>query len=155
MAFVVAIVRLAVWFTRLILKLFLFIGHAIGCFMLRQMEYDADSYEIKLAGSETFESAAKRLHVLGASLETSYKDMRVGWNMNKRLPDNFPAYLMNHEAALRPDSKTQLEDAAGLGKTGIFDTHPSDGDRIRQARKAGELGVFDLDAPATMFVLEL
>ena len=149
-AIVVGFVRLAVWFSRLILKLLLFFGHGIGCFMLRQMEYDADSYEIKLAGSETFESAAKRLHVLGTALGNSYKEMRVGWNMNKRLPDNFPAYLMNHEASLQPATKTQLEDAAGLGKTGIFDSHPSDGDRIREARKAGEPGVFDLDAPATV-----
>lgn len=149
-AIVVGLVRLAVWFSRLILKVLLFIGHGIGCFMLRQMEYDADSYEIKLAGSDTFESAAKRLHVLGTALEKSYKEMRVGWNLNKRLPDNFPAYLMNHEAALPPAAKTRLEDAAGLGKTGVFDTHPSDGDRIREARKAGEPGVFDLDAPATV-----
>lgn len=146
---IVGLVRLAVWFSRLILKALLFFGHGIGCFMLRQMEYDADSYEIKLAGSETFESAAKRLHVLGAALEKSYKEMRVGWNMNKRLPDNFPAYLMNHEGALPSALKTQLEDTAGIGKTGIFDTHPSDGDRIRQARRAGEPGVFDLEAPAT------
>lgn len=148
-AIVVGMVRLAVWSSRLILKALLFFGHAIGCFMLRQMEYDADSYEIKLAGSESFESAAKRLHVLGAALQNSYKEIRVGWNMNKRLPDNFPAYLMNHEAALRPAIKTQLEDTAGLGKTGIFDTHPSDGDRIRAARRADEPGVFDFDAPAT------
>jgi len=149
-AIIVALVRLAVWFSRLILKLLLFIGHGIGCFMLRQMEYDADSYEIKLAGSETFESAAKRLHVLGAALGKSYTELGNGWKASKRLPDNFPAFLMNHEAALSHAAKTELEDTAGLGKTGLFDSHPSDGDRIRQARKAGEPGVFDLDAPATM-----
>ena len=70
--------------------------------------------------------------------------------MNKRLPDNFPAYLMNHDGALKPATKTQIEDSAGLGRTGIFDTHPSDGDRIRKARRADEPGVFDLDAPATL-----
>lgn len=148
-ALVVALVRFAVWLSRLILKILLYIGHGIGCFMLRQMEYDADSYEIKLAGSETFESAAKRLCVLGNALEKSYKEMRVGWNLNKHLPDNFPAFLMNHEAALKPAMKTQIEDRAGLGKTGLFDSHPSDGDRIRKARRAGEPGVFDLDVPAT------
>jgi hypothetical protein len=38
----------------------------------------------------------------------------------------------------------------GLSRTGIFDTHPSDGDRIRKARRAGEPGVFHLDYPATV-----
>jgi len=146
---VVNTARLGVWFSRLILKILLFIGHGIGCFMLRQMEYDADSYEIKLAGSDTFESAAKRPHILGNALEKSYKEIRVGWSRNKCLPDNFPAYLLNHEAAINHAARTHIEDAAGLGKTKIFDTHPADGDRIRQARRAGEPGVFDLDMPAT------
>ncbi len=145
---IASLARLAVWMSRLILKLLLFIGHGIGCFMLRQMEYDADSYEIKLAGSETFESAAKQLHVLGAALGHSYKEMRVGWNLNKRLPENFPGYLMNHLSKLPPATRAKLEDTAGMGKTSVFDTHPSDGDRIRQARRAGEPGVFDLNAPA-------
>ena len=148
-ALVVALIRFAVWLSRLVLKILLYIGHGIGCFMLRQMEYDADSYEIKLAGSETFESAAKRLCVLGKALENSYKGMRAGWNHDKHLPDNFPAYLMKHEAALKPGTKTNLEDRAGLAKTGLFDSHPSDGDRIRKARRADEPGVFDLEGPAT------
>src|SRR6185369_1001304 len=76
-AIVVNLARLAVWFSRLLLKLLLLIGHGIGCFMLRQMEYDADSYEIKLAGSETFESASKRMYVLSLLLETTYKDIRT------------------------------------------------------------------------------
>ncbi|MEY4387330.1 MAG: Protease HtpX [Verrucomicrobiota bacterium] len=149
LAIFIGIVQLSVWFTRLFLKLLLFISHAIGCFMLRQMEYDADSYEIKLAGSDAFESAALRLRVLSAALDKSYKDIRVGWNNSKRLPDNFPSYLMSHEVAMRSEAKQQLEDTAGLSKTGLFDSHPSDGDRIRQARRAGEPGVFDLDLPAT------
>ena len=36
----------------------------------------------------------------------------------------------------------------GLGATGVFDTHPSQGDRIRCARRAAEPGVFHLDGPA-------
>jgi hypothetical protein len=31
-----------VGFSRLILKLLMFLGHGVGCFLLRQMEYDAD-----------------------------------------------------------------------------------------------------------------
>jgi hypothetical protein len=146
---VVNLARAAVWFSRLILKLLLFVGHAIGCFMLRQMEYDADSYETKLVGSGTFESASLRLRVLGAALGMSYKEMRVGWNLNKRLPEDFPAYMLAHDAVMKPEVRAQIENTAGLATTGIFDTHPSDGDRIRQARRADEPGVFDLDAPAT------
>ena len=149
LAIVVGVARLAVWFSRCLLKLLMYLGHGIGCFMLRQMEYDADSYEIKLAGSAAFESAIARLHVLNSVLGKTYKEMRVGWTLNKHLPENFPAYLLRYDQQLSDGERTKLEDTMGLGRTGLFDTHPSNGDRIRAARQAGLPGVFNLDAPAT------
>jgi Zn-dependent protease with chaperone function len=148
LAFMVGIARLGVWFSRQLLKLLMLIGHGIGCFMLRQMEYDADTYEIRLAGSEAFETTMRRFHVLGVTLERSYKDMRSTWNLGKRLPDDFPAYFMNYAAAMPEMERTRLEDTMGLEATGMFDTHPSNGDRIRKARQAGEPGLFHLDTPA-------
>ncbi len=38
----------------------------------------------------------------------------------------------------------------GLEPTGLFHTHPSNGDRIRRARQAQEPGVFGLDTPASV-----
>jgi len=148
LAILIGIARLGVWFSRQLLKLLMLIGHGIGCFMLRQMEYDADSYEIKLAGSAAFENTMRRLHVLGSTLERTYKDMRTSWNLNKRLPDDFPAYFLEHARQVSDAERTRLEDTMGLEPTGLFDTHPSNGDRIRRARQAGEPGVFDLDAPS-------
>jgi hypothetical protein len=127
----------------------MYVGHGIGCFMLRQMEFDADSYQIKLAGSPGFESAHRRMHVLSAVLDKTYKKVRVGWNQSRELPDNFPAYLLRTDTELRPDQRTQLEDTMGLEKSGLFDTHPSAGDRIRAARRADQPGVFQCDRPAT------
>src|SRR5439155_11397734 len=75
----VGFARLAVWSSRQLLKLLMLTGHGIGCFMLRQMEYDADRCEISIAGSEAFESTLRRLHILGHLLAKSYKDMRVSW----------------------------------------------------------------------------
>jgi hypothetical protein len=114
------------------------------------MEYDADSYEIKLAGSAAFEQTAKRLNVLGAATKHSYQSMRAAWNTSRRLPDNFPAFLAKMETKMSKETRTEIEDTVGLSRTGIFDTHPSFGDRIRRARQAGEPGVFHLDYPATM-----
>lgn len=148
-SFVVMTAQVAVWFSRLVLKLLMVVGNLIGCFMLRQMEYDADSYEIKLAGSDCFETSTRRIHVLSKVTEAAYKDMRVPWNLSKKLPDNFPAYLLRHDQAMSPERRTKWEDTMGLDATGLFDTHPSNGDRIRRARQAGEPGVFQLTAPAT------
>jgi hypothetical protein len=147
---VVTCAQLGVWGTRLVLKLLMLAGHLIGCFMLRQMEYDADRYEIKVAGSAAFESATRRMHVLGISLKNSYKTMRVAFNLNHELPENFPAWLIRQDAELPASDKVKAEDTMGLDPTGLFDTHPSNGDRIRCARQAGEPGVFQLEAPATV-----
>jgi Zn-dependent protease with chaperone function len=148
LAVMVGIARLGVWFSRQLLKMLMLVGHGIGCFMLRQMEYDADTYEIKLAGSAAFESTMRRIHVLGVTLERAYKDLRSAWNLGKRIPDDFPAYFLNSAASMPETERTRLEDTMGLEASGLFATHPSNGDRIRKARQAGEPGIFHLDAPA-------
>jgi len=147
---VVFMVQLGVGFSRLLLKLLMFLGHAVSCFLLRQMEYDADSYEIKVAGSAAFESTARRLATLEAAAEKAYKEMRATWNLNRRLPDNFAAFLCHHESRLPAKLRENIQDTLGLARTGIFHSHPSAGDRIRRARQAGEPGVFHLDYPASV-----
>jgi Zn-dependent protease with chaperone function len=68
--------RGCVWLTRRILWALMQAGHAISCFMLRQMEFDADSYEAKVAGSDAFEATASRMRVLNAATRTAYEDVR-------------------------------------------------------------------------------
>ncbi len=65
------------------------------------------------------------------------------------MPENFPAYLLRTESAVSVAQRQQLDDTIGLGATGAFDTHPSNGDRIRRARQAAEPGFFQLDGPAS------
>jgi Zn-dependent protease with chaperone function len=139
-----------VWFSRTILLLLMLFGHGMSCFLMRQMEYDADSYEIKLSGSAVFEATVRRLAILGSALGKAYKEMRATWNLSRRLPDNFPAYLMRHAGTIPPAVQERIQDTLGLARTGLFHTHPSDGDRIRRARQAGEPGVFHLDLPASV-----
>ena len=57
--------------TRLVLKVLLFLGHGLSCFLLRQMEYDADSYEIKVAGSAAAERTMRRHAEAKAELGTA------------------------------------------------------------------------------------
>ena len=149
LAIIVGLARLGVWFSRLLLHLLMLVGHGIGCFLLRQMEYDADTYEIRVAGSASFEATVRRMHVLASVLGPAYKDMRASWNINHHLPESVPAYLLLHDAKLSMAKRTQLEDTLGLQPTQLLHTHPSNGDRIRRARQANDPGVFQLDGPAT------
>ncbi len=142
--------RMAVGFSRLVLKVLMFIAHGASCFLLRQMEYDADSYEIKIAGSVASEAATRRGAELMEALGRSYKEMRTVWNLSRRLPEDFPAYLALQHSRIPLAFRERIQDTLGLTRTGLFDTHPSDGDRIRRARQAGEPGVFYLDRPASV-----
>ena len=54
-----------VWLTRRLLWVLMMLGNAISCFLLRQMEFDADRYEARVAGSAAFESTALKLQGLG------------------------------------------------------------------------------------------
>ncbi|MBA4147761.1 MAG: M48 family metalloprotease [Verrucomicrobia bacterium] len=149
-AILVGCARIGVWCSRQILKLLMLTGHGVSCFLLRQMEYDADSYETKLSGSETFESTSRRMHVLNTLLKPTYDSMRASWNSGRELPNDLPALLLKQDQAMPIGKRTQVEDSIGLNTTGIFDTHPSAGDRIRCARQMNEPGIFHLDAPATI-----
>ena len=139
--------RGCVWLTRRILWVLMHVGNAISCFMLRQMEYDADSYETKLAGSDAFPATAARLRVLGVATQVAYEEVRQSWASN-RLPENL-LFLIAHKAASLPSEVQQeLSTSAASQKTGWFDTHPCDADRIRAARRLNEPGVFRLTQPA-------
>jgi len=147
-AIVLHMARGCVWLTRRLLWALMHAGTAISCFMLRQMEFDADSYEAKIAGSDVFEATAARLRVLNLATQTAYEDVRQSWASN-RLPENLPL-LIDHKAGSLPAELLQkLAASAASAKTGWFDTHPCDAERNRAARQLNEPGVFHLTAPAS------
>ncbi|MEY2407817.1 MAG: hypothetical protein QOF48_487 [Verrucomicrobiota bacterium] len=143
--------RGCVWLTRRILWVLMQAGNGISCFMLRQMEFDADSYEAKIAGSDAFESTTARVRVLNVATQFAYEDVRQNW-ASHRLPENLPL-LINHKAVSLPaDIHQKLSASAHAEKTGWFDTHPCDADRIRAVRRLGEPGVFRVaDSAAGLF----
>jgi Zn-dependent protease with chaperone function len=141
--------QIGVFFARLILRILMYIGLLIGGFMLRQMEYDADAWEVKLAGSETFERTQRKLATLSAAMEKMYKQIHAQWQKTRQLPDNLSELLRQNHESLSPATLQKIEDASGLERTGFFDSHPSLADRIRAARRAQDPGVFHDDRPAS------
>lgn len=145
---IVMIAQFGVWFARFILRILMYIGWLIGGFMLRQMEYDADAWEIKLAGSETFERTQRKLATLSAAMQKMYQQIHAHWEKTQQLPDNLSELLRQNHESLSPQTLQKIEDASGLERTGLFDSHPSLADRIRAARRAQEPGVFHDERPA-------
>ena len=148
-ALIVWTIQLSVWFSRLILKLLMLIGHAVCGFMTRQMEYDADAYEIKVAGSECFERTMRKLATLDAAWGATQKQLVQSWRQTKTLPDNLPEMIRNSHQKLSPALLQRIDDTLGFHRTKLFDSHPSPADRIRQARRAADPRIFHDDRPAS------
>src|SRR5205085_783656 len=72
---VIYVARACVWLTRRILWLLMYAGHLVAGFMLRQMEFDADKYETRLAGSHSFEATSRQLKLLGLAWRGAEHDL--------------------------------------------------------------------------------
>jgi hypothetical protein len=142
------IARFFVWLTRRVLWLLMMVGHAISCFMLRHMEYDADRYEARVAGSEDFEATVWRLQELGAASQQASRTLETSWRTG-RLADDLPALISMSVGRLPADTEEAIRKNMSSGRTGAFDTHPADRDRIENARSENSEGIFRLQDPAT------
>ncbi len=137
-----------VWVGRRVLWCLMQVGHAISCFMSRQMEFDADSYEVKVAGSVEFERTAERLQLLsvahGAAMNDAYQTFQA-----KELPDDLPALVVWRESRLSGKVRQQVTEHLKESKTSWSQTHPADSDRIQAALALNTEGVYHLENPAS------
>jgi hypothetical protein len=145
--FMLQIARAFVWSTRKLLWLLMIAGHAISCFMLRQMEFDADRYETRVAGSDAFGSTVNRLHGLGYATQGAHNSLGTAFREG-RLVDDLPGLIRAHSERIPREVRAEIDKRIAETKTSWFDTHPSDRDRIASARAENASGIFRLDEPA-------
>src|SRR5262249_29837605 len=139
---------LGVWLTRRALWLLMVIGHALSCFMLRQMEFDADRNEIRLVGTEAFAATARQGLLLGLVKDTAQALAAGSSGKTGPRPDDLGALIVGLAGGVSPENFRQIEKELAKVKPGFFDTHPSDGDRLASARRENAPGVFHLGGPA-------
>lgn len=139
--------RGGVGLSRLILRGLMTVGHAIACLQLRQMEFDADYYEMHVGGSEAFVETSRELRRLGHASQAAFNDLGELWS-ERRLVDDFPAFVAHRRAGLGADALGKIDAAPLEEKTRWFHTHPSDLERTIQARALALPGIFRGDGPA-------
>ena len=141
--------KLAVWLTRRVLWVLMQVGRVASGFLSRQMEYDADRYQARMVGAEAFAATHRRVREVGLAENGAYADLRSSWQQ-RRLPDNFPKLVVANLPQIPPEVLAAFHGASDRARTGLFDTHPADRDRIRRAAaEAPGAGIFHLDGPAT------
>jgi Zn-dependent protease with chaperone function len=133
--------------TRRVLAFLMMVGHGISCFMLRQMEFDADRYEAKLVGARAFESTFLRLNLLNVAYAQAIDILGRLWDQ-RELPEDVPDMVVRLADRLPAEVEEQVREHLRSGKTGTFDTHPAEAERIARAGRELAEGTFRFEAPA-------
>jgi hypothetical protein len=141
------VAQLFVYVGRGLLWILLHVGFTISGLMLRQMEFDADSYETRFAGSTAFASTVKKLHLLGGATTLAQAQLTASLDYRK-LVDNLPGLILYHARQMSRDCLPLIEKDISESKTGWFDSHPCDKDRIAAAEKLACTGIFRSDRAA-------
>jgi len=142
-------VRVFLWVARSLLRGIAWVGLVASGALLREMEYDADRHEARVAGSETFAAVGSRLIVLDAAQQAAVS-LQGRWWQSRRLVDDLPALvaLMAERLTAQPEVVQEIRQQVMQVTTGRFDTHPALRDRLASVAREAEPGVFTLDAPA-------
>lgn len=141
--------RAMVWLSRKILWCFMMLGHLISFFLLRQMEYDADRYEAQIAGTDQFEKTSSHLAFLGAGFQESMHWVTTSWHHHK-LPDDFSYLVAQCEQDMKEEDRIQMMKTLRGNKGSLWDTHPTDADRIQHVNRSPVEGIFTLEAPCSI-----
>ncbi|MHC1742353.1 MAG: M48 family metallopeptidase [Syntrophobacteraceae bacterium] len=133
--------RFLIWLVRKVLFVLMKAGHLISCFMLRQMEFDADRYEAALVGGDVFESTCVKLGHLSVAQSRAFEDLDRLWEEAK-LADSLPELVTLHADRMEHETKAEIARSRAAVRTKPFDTHPADTDRIHSARAVSCTPVF-------------
>jgi Zn-dependent protease with chaperone function len=144
-----ALVKLAVWLTRRVLWVLMQIGRIVSGFLSRQMEFDADRYEARMVGGETFAETMWQMNLLSLAEQGAYQDLQSSWH-ERRLPDNFPKLVLTNVPQIPQPVVKAFRESMNQVSTKWFDTHPASKDRIARARReVPGAGIFGLEGAAT------
>jgi hypothetical protein len=120
----------------------------------RQMEFDADRYEVALVGSEQYERTAKDMRVLGTA-QSRVLDEIGGALSAGTMVDNLPCMFARRAHLFTDQDRKRILAGIEEVNTSIFDTHPADQERIRAAHQANARPQFEFEGSAQGLLREL
>lgn len=138
-----------VWLSRRVLSLLMYSGFFVVSYLMREMEFDADKSEARFAGSDSFASTMRKLPVLGLAFHGAIGDAYRAYQED-RLADDLPKLMLHRHQQIPKEVLKEFSAKLEQAKTGRFDTHPCDRDRIEATRKENAPGVFRMTEPASL-----
>jgi Zn-dependent protease with chaperone function len=129
---ILLLAQLGLVLSRYVLWALMWGGLLVAAYLLRQMEYDADQYEVGFAGSDAFTIAMRKLSVLNLAMGRAQNEILKNVNQ-RRLANDLIGLMTYYQRTLPPEVLHAIETGLESAKTGWFDTHPSNRDRIAAA----------------------
>jgi Zn-dependent protease with chaperone function len=148
LAWILLLARLGVGISRQVLWMLMIVGHVVSSFLLRQMEYHADSHEARLVGGAVFESTMRKITCLGIAFQAVTPEL-LQLMRQRRLPDDLSHLILVQLGRFPPEVLEQINAQIAKGRTRPFDSHPAPRDRIRRAHQEGAAPVFADHRPAS------
>jgi Zn-dependent protease with chaperone function len=142
------------WFCRRLLLALASTARLLSLYLSRQMEFDADRYEIALIGSAQYRRTAEELRILSAGRYLAVQELAAAFDGGK-LADNLPRLAMTKAASLTADDRKRI--LAGVARVNgtVFDSHPPDRARLERAVAANAAPQFVLEGPAARLLTEI
>ena len=149
------IASLGVTMVRYIMRFLFALSIKSSFYLSRQMEFDADSYEVSVAGSEAFKETSLRLRLLNIAQMEVEQINESSYEKSFKLFEDMPSAIA--DIAEQFDDKTVNDVKTGMNEiqTNVWDRHPADSERIKYAESLDRKGVFLSKAPAKAFFKNL
>jgi Zn-dependent protease with chaperone function len=149
-ALVLGLASICIWISRRILRLLMHAGHGLSCYLMRQMEYNADAHQAQVAGSDSVRETLLGLAMLEVAKGVAEGQVDQLWAEGRKATD-FPSLIRLHADQVRGDAEAaaRLDQAVLQQKATLFDTHPSAADRIRHAEGLKAVPAITSAQPAT------
>ena len=135
------------YFCRLLLSALAFLASMFSFSLSREMEFDADRYEIALLGSAEYRNTAETLRILNAGHQLAAQDVYLALN-NDKWVDNLPKLAELKRGKLSEKQRIEIVASIGEVNKSMFDSHPTDQARIRKAVDAEAVPHFKHSGPA-------
>jgi len=145
--------RAGIWLMRWVGWFFMVVAHALGGYLMREMERTADQYQIRVAGSAAFESLCKRRILLQYALRGTQADLDM-FHRAGALPDNLPRFVVATAAQQPAEVRQTMLDLIDRFQTGPLDPRLSDKERIAAARAERSPFVLHSDLPASALFVD-
>jgi Zn-dependent protease with chaperone function len=146
--------RLLVSATRRLLWALMQLGDAVSAWVSRQMEFDADRYQARVAGSAAFKHTAIQRVRLSLAHAEVMRNLGASWENHQRLVGDLSAAVLRTVLQQPRNIGEKIEKDMELARSEWYDTHPSAIERIENVMHEDAAGIFHVELPARSLFLE-